>query len=169
MKWFSSAIPAPPLSTRLTAIALAFVVVLFVPTTRTCRQGLKIREDQEVLHVVCPEPAFDVACMASTAYFAPNNAAVLCRTPLHRPVRILDDAKRQRDVCDSTFGWLANYDPERGCFCDYYSTLKHGVCVMTEETCRELYGSGATARNNEFGYPDQCDKPVSQPEAEGVE
>lgn len=156
VQWFSTPIPAPPLGTRLVAIALAFVIYFFVPTTRTCERDLKIRDDLNTMHILCADPAFDVSCRASSIYHAADNTAILCRTQMFRPVRVLDNLKRQRAVCDSTFGWLANYDPDRGCFCDYYSELRHGVCILTEETCRGLFGSGATVQVNELGYADQC-------------
>jgi hypothetical protein len=141
------------MSTRLLAIALAFVLFYYVPTTRRCDQGVKIREEDSI---VCAEPSFEVGCRPSSTYRALDETAFFCRTRLLRPVRVVDAFRQHQLVCESTLGWLASYRPNRGCYCDYYTTLDHGVCVLTDETCRALFGTGATARTNELGYPDQC-------------
>jgi hypothetical protein len=159
MRFLNRPLPAPTLATRLLAVALFFTVYFYVPTVRSCELGLTWFDNGGLLDAYCLEPVFRVPCVASSRYHRPQEEGdFLCRTWWHRPVRIIDKPKYERILCESTLGWLANYEPGRGCFCDYHSTEQHGVCVMTDEACRDLFGSGATVRIDEkLGYADQCD------------
>jgi len=60
-------------------------------------------------------------------------------------------------------GWLAGYDSEKGCTCDYHSVELRGLCVMTDEVCQSLLGSLATAVADEGGFADQCRCPEGYP------
>ncbi len=163
MNWLLREIPLPPFSTRVLGLLLFFVVYFYVPTVNVCERGLQQYRDLGLTYFMCERPAFTVQCVASSQFFrgTPVAGEYLCRTWWHRPVRVVVDTIRQREICESTMGWLSDHDPDRGCYCSYYSAERHGVCVMTDEACRELFGSGATAyvSDEDLGYPDQCARP----------
>lgn len=146
-----------PLSTAGLLVTLLMVTYLFVPGSRTCRTDLKLHPYVGATDVECTDPAFTIRCYESSVYQrAPDRSEVVCRTWRGRPVRIVDDAKRQRGDCQNALGWLAVYEPGRGCYCDLHSEERHGLCLPTDRWCRERFGTGAVAVISPAGDKFNC-------------
>lgn len=153
-----------PPSAWVAGAALVLFVYFYVPTVRTCYGRLEWNTRDNTIVAHCPEPDFSVPCLADRRYAQESYYETsLCRTSYGRLVRIVDNTKRQTNICYQTWGWLSSYDRLHGCHCDYHSVGgPDGKCIMTDETCEDFYGSGATAyvSDPKLGYPDQCACPL---------
>lgn len=140
----------------LLCASLLFVTYHFVPSVHTCHERLRWTYERHSKTARCSRPEFAIVCTPSSKYMKQGGAEILCRTPKHRPVKIIVGPKMESERCQAEMGWLAAYDSEKGCICDYHSVLRHGLCIMTDEACRSLLGSLAFAVNDDRGLADQC-------------
>jgi hypothetical protein len=160
MNWLLRTLPTPSIPTRVLAVILILTVYFFVPTLRSCDKSLVWFNNIGIQDAYCIQPEFRVQCVTSSRVFGQDMSVYYCRTWWHRPVKIIDRPKYERQRCQAELGWLSNYTPDQGCFCDYHSVEKRGICTLTNEACEMLFGTGAVAiSSNPAGYLDQCDCP----------
>jgi hypothetical protein len=160
VNWLHLTLPTPSIPTRLLAMTLCFTVYFYVPTVRSCDKSLVWFDNVGIVDAYCIEPVFRVQCVASSRLFDQDMAVYRCRTWWNRPVKVIDRPKLEYWRCQAELGWLANYTPDRGCFCDYHSVELRGICRLTDDACERLFGTGSVAvARNAAGYTDQCHCP----------
>jgi hypothetical protein len=160
VNWLYRTLPTPSIPTRLLAVTLFFTVYFYVPTVRSCDKPLVWFNNGGIVDAYCIEPVFRVQCVASSRLFDQGMAVYRCRTWWNRPVKVIDRPKLEYRRCQAELGWLSNYAPDRGCFCDYHSVELRGICRLTDDACSMLYGTGSIAvATNAAGYDDQCHCP----------
>jgi hypothetical protein len=145
----------------LLSASLLFVGYHFVPSVHTCHSRLHWTYEEHSTTAWCDKPEFSVVCWPGSKYSKQVGTEILCRTPNHRPIKIVVVPKVERQRCIAEMGWLAAYDSEaKDCYCDYHSVEQHGLCLMTDEACQSLKGSLAFAIDLGSGLVDQCRCPA---------